>query len=576
MDSKRPLSSEMKKRPFETDLSLGQYKARTVMIFSFVWGITLMILLFFLTDAPRVIPLITKSPQVDLVMYKDLYVQDRWSGVEADLTNDPTVHTYWCGNKIFRFEDYLSLLSVLRVLRPAALIFHYSTLPQTDDDNYHTWFSELRQSVPNLVLRHTYQGPRCGSREVLAFGLRQLSKEGGVYLGERTVLTRELKEAWSRNLYYYNFRRLDLSYDVSQGFIFSKSGFPENKIDDIVNEIVASNKTCSTPDEFDSQPAKLHSYSDLNPCLVLTESLYPRDVWNSTARSGELARWLYYGRRGRQEVSQGRQGEDLIPLVSHMVWVTDNKSEEFQFLHYLSALSALHVAGFEKVFVHGELEPKGFWWDKLGQENVTFVKIPRPQTVFQRELKKPAHQTAVLQLNILFHHGGAYQDRDVIWVSKLPEYLRRYPAVVNLDWARRGEWPEVINMGVALAKPNADWLKYMLQTLRHYRADTWDFQTMPYKVYEQHPDSLFIDRYLQVICYKGICHPAWQTDYQRERDDFQPIINYNWRSARAFHFILPKPPTSLTSPEAIKEGFGMFAEMGRMILEKSGQADCIR
>ncbi|CAL1535242.1 unnamed protein product [Lymnaea stagnalis] len=174
----------------------------------------------------------------------------------------------------------------------------------------------------------------------------------------------------------------------------------------------------------------------------------------------------------------------------------------------------------------------------------------------------------------LLKYGGAYQDRDVIWVSRIPESLRRYPAVTCPDWPLNGEWPEAFNMGVMMAKKNSDFLKNFLKTFKYYRDDKWAFNAvfMPYKAYELHPDQLFVDRHLQVICFKGICHPAWHKDYIRDISDPRPVEPFDWRDARAFHFTVPKPPHSLSSPQAIRDGTDMFSEIGRMILQKSDQA----
>ncbi|KAH9504518.1 hypothetical protein Btru_063014 [Bulinus truncatus] len=651
----------MKKGSDTTELNLVQFKERSLVVFTLAWGTVLLGLLFLFTESPPAVWTMTQTAVLSL--YRDVYGQESWPGVEANLTSPlracPIAHFYWCGKKIFRFEDYLGILSVIRVMRPQSMMFHYNSLPVTDDNLYHTWFLELTQSVPNLVLRHTHSNPACGSRDALAFGLRQLAREGGVYVSERTLLTRELQEAWSREFYFYSFQRADLTHDLSQGIFASRNGFPDETVDDMVEEMLKSNRTCYTVEDYENLPVESSIQINTAPCIVLTESLYPKDIWNGTTRFAELARWMFYGKRSRLEVQ--RETNEPIPRVSHVVWLRDNRSEEFQFLHYLSIISAIHVAGFDRVYVHGEARPTGSWWDRLPTDKVTFVKntvppaatsyflydsalqycpyscyklplvrlcltilslqllqatscttlpynivltaaaryllydsalqycpyscrklllvrrVHRQVSVFQHEVRDVSHQSAVIQLYTLLKYGGACQDLDVVWVSKLPDDLRRYPAVMSLDWVRHGEFPGVVNMGVVLAKPNARWLKYFIQTLNYYRESQWEFNTkmMSYKVYERHPDQVYIDRYLQVVCYQGICHPAWRTDYQREIDDYQPIIDYNWRDARAFHFIVPNPPSSLLSPAAIKEGFGMFSEIGREILAKSGQTDLI-
>ncbi|XP_059142439.1 uncharacterized protein LOC131930095 [Physella acuta] len=410
-------------------------------------------------------------------LHRDMYTQDGWPEVENNSSlpgeGASVVHYVWCGRKVFQFQHQLSLLSAVRILRPLKIYFYYHHLPEVDDFWYHTWFQELTQSVPNLVLRHD------------------------------------------------------------------------------------------------------------NPCLIITQSVYPKDVWDNSSRFSELARWIHYGRRGIIKVRQTDRPQDYIPLISHLVLFPAKeqsaKSTEFRFLHYLSVISALHVAGFKRVFVHGDEIPQGEWWDKLGGENVTFVKIEQPETVFQHGVAVPAHQSDVLRVLILLRYGGVYQDTDVIWVNRIPDDLRRYPAVVCNDWARNGAWPGVFNIGVLMARAGSEYLKHFLRTFGYYRDDKWSFNAilMPYKVYEQHPDLLYVDRYLQATCYHGVCHPTWQPDYFRDILDENPVEPFDWRDARAFHFTAPKPPESLSTPEKIKNGKDVFAEMGRMILEKSGRLDLL-
>ena len=62
-----------------------------------------------------------------------------------------TVHYIWCGEKrTFRFCDYLSVLSALRVLRPLKLVFHFTHMPVTD--LYNSWFQVSTQMLGGPVL----------------------------------------------------------------------------------------------------------------------------------------------------------------------------------------------------------------------------------------------------------------------------------------------------------------------------------------------------------------------------------------------------------------------------------------
>ena len=62
-----------------------------------------------------------------------------------------TVHFVWCLDKTFTFTNYLSVLSVWKILQPDIIVFHYKALPKTE--KYDDWFEELKRIVPSLALR---------------------------------------------------------------------------------------------------------------------------------------------------------------------------------------------------------------------------------------------------------------------------------------------------------------------------------------------------------------------------------------------------------------------------------------
>ena len=56
-----------------------------------------------------------------------------------------------------------------------------------------------------------------------------------------------------------------------------------------------------------------------------------------------------------------------------------------------SVLSALHVAKMDHVYFHGDRQPQGSWWEALRTENVTFILLDPPRSVFQQAIGVPAH-----------------------------------------------------------------------------------------------------------------------------------------------------------------------------------------
>ncbi|KAL8577199.1 hypothetical protein ACOMHN_061326 [Nucella lapillus] len=250
-------------------------------------------------------------------------------------------------------------------------------------------------------------------------------------------------------------------------------------------------------------------------------------------------------------------------------------------------LSALHVAGLDHVYVHGDVEPWGPWWNELRTQNVTFVRLDPPATVFEQTIEVPAHISDVVRYSLLYKYGGIYQDTDVIWVNKLPDWLLGYPAVAGPEWPRYGEWPEALNLGVLLARRHAPFLRHFLSTYRYFRDADKNFNAvlMPYRTYEWYPDTLFVDQFLQAVCVHGICHPSWSDNNDDDNpDDDRPIMAdndnndqqapaFNVQEVRAIHLRVPKVPESLSSPGAVKAGTDMFADIGRYVLRQADRQD---
>jgi len=100
---------------------------------------------------------------------------------------------------------------------------------------------------------------------------------------------------------------------------------------------------------------------------------------------------------------------------------------------------------------------------------------------------------------------------------------------------------------------------------------SWNGLRQPYRVLERHPDLAVVEPRLQVICFEGLCHPTWWPNYADKRVNHlspppgaKPL---DWRNDTfAFHFTYPVPPEFQT-PTALINASGMYAEMGKMILE---------
>ncbi|XP_059154933.1 uncharacterized protein LOC131940301 [Physella acuta] len=513
---------------------------------------------------------------------KDMRISLLGNDVEA--SRDPpgmlptTVHYVWCGEKLFKFEDYLGVLSVVRVLRPLKLVFHYNKLPVVER-YYHTWFQELKQSLPSLELRVASKLIRCNTTDALDYGLDQLASSpgGGFYFGERALVTHIPKEWRSEKFFTYVTSGSNRSEQVfvlaSQGHLGNGSTLPKYKIN-----ILNRSFECLTLDKFNAGNngtefnTRGQLSQNLSPCLAVPDGIVPEDIINETSPFASLARRLFYGKSEPVAVRQGEDPNDLIPNIGHVVSLNPQPGSPVKFLfqHYLAMLSALYLAKIERIYVHGDTVPSGEWWDRLQGENITFVYADNSDSVYQQPIKVPAHQSDILRTLILYKYGGIYFDKDVFWATPPSTDLRRYPSIMCLDWPSYGVWPKGGSIGLLMAKPAAPFLIKFLDSFWLYRDNSWEFNgvLMPYKVFERNPETLLIHKRLQVICFIGVCHPAWHDDFIRDiKDASKPTQDFNILEANAYHFTYPKPDPSLVSFDTIRNRNDTAAQLARMLIE---------
>ena len=61
---------------------------------------------------------------------------------------------------------------------------------------------------------------------------------------------------------------------------------------------------------------------------------------------------------------------------------------------------------------------------------------------------------------------------------------------------------------------------------------------MPYKLYEQYPELVKIERKLQVICFNFKCHPVFLPGYHDENIHHLNGANFDWKEVRVFYWWL--------------------------------------
>lgn len=89
-----------------------------------------------------------------------------------------SVHYVWCTNKTFDFRNYLSVMSVWKILRPDIIEFHQQVAPIPD--KYDDWLVEIQKTIPCFAMKKMPQhwdGDDLGCG--FWFGLAVIDDRGG-------------------------------------------------------------------------------------------------------------------------------------------------------------------------------------------------------------------------------------------------------------------------------------------------------------------------------------------------------------------------------------------------------------
>ncbi|XP_076472109.1 uncharacterized protein LOC143301600 [Babylonia areolata] len=510
------------------------------------------------------------------MMERDVTWNEPWPEMEIGVTPPgqvaPAVHYVWCGgSRQLKFQHYLGLLSALRVLKPLKFYFYYThNQPVQDRLWYNTWFQEFKEAVPVMDIVQMGVKHSCGSREMLKAILDILTAEGGVYLGERLILA-GIPPDFLQHDNWYAFVPGDR--DLTRGIVYVRKDFGAAKqnANDLLEKILADRTGCVSVQKLND-----HGHGAGHGCVLMDQTPnYPRDIWGARTAFGELARWLFYGQRAAYQVQ--RDPSKPIPRIAHYIRVQSNErpmyQDKFSFTHFMSVLSALYVGGFHHVYMHVDKEPGGSWWDLLKKENVTVIRLQKPSWVYQQKITGITHFSDVSRYNILYRHGGAYQDFDCVWTSRVPDDLLEYPTVISPAISKNDPWPDGLALGMIMARPGAPFIRHAFKGYRTYRGNNYLYNAImrSYRTYEQFPDTVHFDPHFKVFCVEDKCFPQWMRNshWDLKKNGGR---DYAWSTeTRALHLVIPKVWKSFESPAALKKGKDMVADVGRNILQKAGR-----
>lgn len=477
-----------------------------------------------------------------------------------------TVYYVWCGTRWFEFPHYLSVMSVIRHLRPDNLVFFYDVAPVVDSWTYNTWFGEIIDKYP-FFRRYQFTENDHGcdgfAKPNPTFIHNLLTKRGGMYINELTILTKFPVEFRNKDVV----NALDNTTGV--GFLMTKPGLPGGQTLSTIlqnTQLKTLNLQCIHKDQY----VQAHRKSW---CTYLTASLFPKDIWELDNSFGRLARTIFYGTPKilRPEPTY----DELIPNIAHIVWLGGG---EMDFLFYLCVLSLINMAKVDAVYIHGDGPPTGNYWQLIkNHEKVHLIYRQQPITIYGQQVNVLSHVTDIWRVDFMIKYGGIYVDTDTIFIRPLDREIRGYDAIGSYDWTYWNHpFPDTINFGVALGKRNAKFWHKFQESMKWFKDDDWAWNGLrqPYRIQERHPDLVRIDPHLQVICYLSLCHPTWWPDYHNESiHHLNSNSIKNWRTdAYAFHWTLPTPYELLNYTTLLTTN-SVFSEIATTVLEQSNMLD---
>ena len=486
---------------------------------------------------------VTKGPVIKL-----------WKDTMPNLPEESTVprivHQLLTSDTL-KFRNYLSILSVKKLLQPYRIILHVPNSFEPKQYGYNRWFQKAISKIPNLEAVDSVEADKLGDKlnvtEELQFAASLLDKVGGVYVNLNTVIN---FNPWTSGKDAF---QIGFHGNASLGFIFMPRAY------DIVK--FARTFKLSENELFKHRCVGSESYTGSESCCRIENDIFPVNIMRLKSSFGAFTRSLYYGSKA---IPEPKRAFPPIPKIVHYVWFGHRN---VSFSMYVSFKSTLRFVKPLKIIIYVERYNLGPYFDAMRNHGeVQVVYYGAPKSAFQNRIKTPKHASDFLRTDVLLRFGGIYMDWDVFWLKPIDDLIELgYETIAAFEhyngMTPREEFPDTINMGVVLARPGSRFIKLWQESFRDYTGEHATFHAieMVYKIYEEHPDLLYIEKKLQVMCFKLRCHPLWLPNYK----DTSVHNEFAFKNtAYAVHFTEPVP-IAFMSEDDMRNSKGYFADMAR-------------
>lgn len=417
---------------------------------------------------------------------------------DLDLQKSPfTVHYMWCRKSHFEYKHYLSIMSVVKVLRPDEIVFHYLEMPFVDRKGYFTWFEEIQQDIAMLSLRPIHHARYCGHDFAQAV-IKDLDFPSpfGVFMTDDIAIT-DLSRSLVHHLvtdslclqYHHDScseRQVPIEERKFQLFLVPQS--EPYSLADKEGRIVLQ---CPIISNFNQADSKTF-------CVQLNQRLFPSDIWFQNSKFDAFVREIVYS--VQKPLLPVQFAHTSIPRIAHIMMSASDGT--FDPLCYSSVKSAFVIGQMEYVFLYSHSNPAGPLWEKLASDYaVIYIPLETSQS-------STLYDLLLYGMQILLQHGGMLTTCDVI-VQKQIESLRHSSTVSSVQKSEFHLMHHRLDFSVMFARPGSVFLKTFIPVLSQLRqvGSQRDIGAVGYHVYEQLPAAVYIETNLcsHHICTDSVC-----------------------------------------------------------------------
>ena len=489
------------------------------------------------------------------------------------------LHYFWCGNGNFHFRYYLAITAAIQKYQPQIVHFHAPILPRSAPFVFE-WYEDLKRNVLFIEF-HEHGDARCTNYGVPA----EKYISSVVNMQYRNIIVQQDAVVNGRYRHCINHSsdniviggRNTVKYLQA---IFSQQNNNKSSWTYIRCNIVKFDSLLSRCEKkmTPSSLCKRNLSTDKELCLQFASDIFVREVPTSKSPVAAFIRNIFYG--DANPIYPKKYDHDVIPKVAHYVYLSENSQTyvDMNFGFYLSILSMLGVAKVKCVYIHGNVNFKGIFWNDLTKRNFC-VKLhyrPYPRNVWQNQRHWVEHWADVVRAQIFIQYGGLHVDPDVFFYQNIPDNYWQYEAVIGMDAhvAAPGfngnvpaELSSQVNLGICMSSPGSRYFTLYQETHKNFDAISWWHNSgeKPLQVYERHPDLVFLSTRLEIVCPGGLCYPSWARSHE-EAVHLSQNPQYWFSQGIAVHTVWPDM-VELSNPKHIWNSTTVYGTIATIILK---------